>query len=183
MVWQRHISLYKLRGEAATFTGPALKLKGSPEEKFYEPFAKFLVKLGECTKAVKLGGKAFRDKWGTPDVIGYREAARDYIYRPPLEIVSAEVKSDYKDLITAFGQACAYKIFSHRTYVVVPIPPAEDITRLEALCMILGIGLVLHDGRANNPGFEIRVRAQKHEPDMAYVNKYVSLIKNELGLR
>jgi len=176
--------IYKLRPERGIDEEPKrVKRKETDEDVYYEPFAKFLMKLGECTKAIKVGGKTFRDKWGTPDVMGYREATRDKIYRPPLEIVSAEVKSDDKDLITAFGQACAYKIFSHRSYVVVPKPSEEDIVRLEALCMILGIGLVLHDAKPDNPTFEIRVRASKHEPDMEYVNKYLSLIQGQLGLR
>lgn len=39
------------------------------EEDFYKPFASYLVEeLGECTKAVVLGGNIFQDKWGTPDV-------------------------------------------------------------------------------------------------------------------
>jgi hypothetical protein len=41
------------------------------EEDFYEPFADWLVnEVEECTKAIGLGGNRFRDKWGTPDVIG-----------------------------------------------------------------------------------------------------------------
>ncbi len=43
------------------------------EEDFYQPFADYLVKeLEECTSAIALGGNIFRDKWGTPDVIGKR---------------------------------------------------------------------------------------------------------------
>src|SRR2546425_7163326 len=41
------------------------------EEDFYEPFADWLVNgTEECTKAIALGGSRFRDRWGTPDVIG-----------------------------------------------------------------------------------------------------------------
>ncbi len=88
------------------------------EEDFYQPFADWLVKeLEECTKAISLGGNKFKDKWGTPDVIGIREPRKSDIIKPPTEIVSAEIKTDTRDLITAFGQACSYKLFSHKSYI------------------------------------------------------------------
>jgi hypothetical protein len=153
------------------------------EEDFYEPFANWLVsELEECTQAIPLGGNRFRDKWGTPDVIGKREPRRSDIVKGPTEIVSAEIKADTKDLITAFGQACSYKLFSHKSYIVIPKNSSQDdISKLDALCLIFGIGLVLYDNRnANEPQFEIRVRPLKHEPDMFYVNKYMRLIEKEL---
>lgn len=129
-----------------------------------------------------LGGNRFRDKWGTPDVIGIREPRRGDIIKPPTEIVSAEIKLDRTGLIVAFGQACAYKLFSHRSYIVVPRESSEDdIARLDVLCRTLGVGLILFD--ATNPGspqFEIRVRGAKHEPDMFYVNKFIKLVEEEL---
>ncbi|MCW1309972.1 MAG: hypothetical protein QXP04_04750, partial [Candidatus Nanoarchaeia archaeon] len=65
------------------------------EEDFYESFADYLVnELEECTKAIALGGNKFQDKWGTPDVFGiYKFSEADPI-RPPLEIISAEIKTD-----------------------------------------------------------------------------------------
>jgi len=124
----------------------------------------------------------FRDKWGTPDVIGKREPRRSDIIKTPTEIVSAEIKADTRDLITAFGQACVYKLFSHKSYIVIPKNSSQDdISKLDALCLIFGIGLVLFDNsNPNDPQFEIRVRPLKHEPDMFYVNKYMKLIEKEL---
>lgn len=47
------------------------------EEEFYKPFVDRLQNdLEECTKAIPLGGNVFRDKWGTPDVIGKRESRK-----------------------------------------------------------------------------------------------------------
>lgn len=156
---------------------------GIKEEDFYKPFAIWLVnELEECTKAIPLGGNRFKGKWGTPDVIGKREPLRSDIIKTPTEIVSAEIKIDTRDLITAFGQACAYKLFSHKSYIVVPKnSPQEDISKLDALCLIFGIGLVLFDSKnVNDPRFEIRVRSFKHEPDMFFVNEYMKLIEREL---
>lgn len=129
-----------------------------------------------------MGRNRFKDKWGTPDVIGKRAPRGSDLIKAPTEIVSAEVKSDTKDLITAFGQACSYKLFSNKSYIVVPKnSPQDDISKLDALCLIFGIGLVLFDNSdPNDPKFEIKCRPLKHEPDMFYVNKYMKLIETEL---
>ena len=115
------------------------------EKAFYEPFASWLVnELEECTKAIEVGGNAFKDKWGTPDVIGIREPKKSDIIQFPTEIISAEIKLDSASLITAFGQACAYRLFSHKSYIVVPVDsPEDDIARLDTLGRIFGIGLIL----------------------------------------
>ena len=162
---------------------PPLEIEKIKEEDFYESFANWLVnELEECTKAIALGRSRFRDKWGTPDVIGKREPRRSDIVKAPTEIVSAEIKADTRDLITAFGQACSYKLFSHKSYIVIPKNSSQDdISKLDALCLIFGIGLVLFDNsNPNDPQFEIRVRPLRHEPDMFYVNKYMKLIEREL---
>ena len=153
------------------------------EKDFYKPFADWLVnELEECTKAIPLGGNKFKDKWGTPDVIGKRESRRSDIIKFPTEIISAEIKTDTHALITAFGQACSYKLFSHKSYIVIPRTSSpSDISRLDSLCLISGIGLVLFNSSdPNDPQFEIRVRPLKHEPDIFYVNKYMKLVEKEL---
>lgn len=133
-------------------------------------------------KGNRFGGNEFKDKWGTPDVIGIREPRKSDIIKPPTEIVSAEVKTDAGNLITAFGQACSYKLFRHKSYVVIPKESLEeDIARLDGLCRIFGVGLVLFDaGNVETPAFETRVRAAKHDPDMFYANKYMKLVEDSL---
>ncbi|OGU13794.1 MAG: hypothetical protein A2X61_14200 [Ignavibacteria bacterium GWB2_35_12] len=159
------------------------KTKSISEEDFYKPFADWLVnELEECTNAIALGGNIFRDKWGTPDVVGVRESKRSDIIQFPTEIISGEIKIDSNGLITAFGQACAYKIFSHKSYIVVPNDSQiEDITRLDTLCRQFGLGLILFDNKKpEDPNFEIRARAVKHEPDMFFVNKNLKIIEDKL---
>jgi hypothetical protein len=57
----------------------------------------------------------------------------------------------------------------------------EDVARLDVLCRIFGIGLILFDAsNAETPDFEIRVRAAKHDPDMFYANKYMKLVEDSL---
>ncbi|MEJ7619206.1 MAG: hypothetical protein WKI46_00110 [Aquificaceae bacterium] len=148
------------------------------EEDFYQPFANYLVEeLSECTKAVPLGGNIFQDKWGTPDVIGvYRFSDIDPI-KPPPELITAEIKIsiDTASLITAFGQACSYKLFSHKVYVAIPEQAGQEaISRLESLCILFGIGLILFNfDNPEDPQFQIRTRAQKSEPDYYYLNQYL----------
>jgi len=160
-----------------------LKKEKIREEDFYGAFGDWLInELEECTRSISVGGNRFKDKWGTPDVIGMREARRSDIIKPPTEIVSAEVKLDPSNLITAFGQACSYRLFSHKSYIVVPDTSSEDdIARLDALSRIFGIGLVIFNPLdPKNPNFRIRSRAAREEPDMFYVNKYLKMVEDEL---
>ncbi len=153
------------------------------EEDFYSPFADWLKnEIEDVTRVIPLGGNIFKDKWGTPDVIGIREPQRSDIIKGQTEIVSAEIKTETSQLVTAFGQACAYKIFSHKTYLVIPKQSAEDeISRLDSLCQIFGIGLVTFDLFAPTlPDFRILVRPTKHEPDLFYTNKYLPKVEKEL---
>lgn len=54
------------------------------EEVFYSPFADWLKnEAEEVTQAIPLGGNVFRDKWGTPDVIGKRESRRSDVIKGP----------------------------------------------------------------------------------------------------
>jgi hypothetical protein len=153
------------------------------EKDFYAAFADWLVNdLEECTKAIPLGGNLFKDKWGTPDVIGKRESKRSDILQAPTEIVSAEIKTEVFQLVTAFGQACAYCLFSHKSYLVVPASaPPDELGRLDSLCQVFGIGLILFNPTSPaNPNFDIRVRARKQDPDMFYTNKYLKLVEKDL---
>lgn len=138
--------------------------------------------MEECTKAIALGGKRFGDKWGTPDVIGKRESKRSDIIQAPVQIVSAEIKPDTYQLVTAFGQACAYCLFSHKVYLVVANDSlAEDVARVDALCQVFGIGLVLFSASdPTDPQFEIRCRPRLQQPDLFYANKYMKHIESEL---
>jgi hypothetical protein len=166
--------------ESTLSDSPTVKLR---ELDFYAPFADWLQnELEEVTLAIALGGNTFKDKWGTPDVIGKNEPRRSDIVKGATEIVSAEIKIDTTQLITAFGQVCAYKLFSHKAYLVIPRQAQnEEISRLDSLCQIFGIGLVTFDVNSTEaPDFRIFTRAARHEPDLFYTNKYMTLIEKEL---
>ena len=137
--------------------------------------------LEGVTKAIKLGGSLFNSKWGTPDVIGKKVSVGE-IFEERMELISAEVKIDPSQLVTAFGQACAYCLFSHRSYVVVPKSASKaEIDRLTSLCQVFGIGLVFFDESCvENPNFSLVLRARRQEPDYYYVNEVARQVKNDL---
>lgn len=154
---------------------PPLPIGSTIQElQFYQPLADYLKgELSEVVEAEALGGAGLGRKWGTPDVVGvYKPLASDRI-KFDLEIVSAEIKIDAQESVTAFGQAIAYRLFSAKVYVVMPNTiPKEDQNRLEALCMLFGVGLILFDLNPAMPNFNTRVRAQRFAPDMFYVNVF-----------
>ena len=176
--------LYRIaEGQLTANSGDDASIQTPKEDSFYEPFADWLKNdLEDVTKAIALGGNKFKDKWGTPDVIGKRDSKPSDIIKPPIEIVSAEIKTNANQLITAFGQACAYCLFSHRSYLVVPRQAApEEVSRLDSLCQVFGIGFVLFDAtNPEDPKFEPRTRPSKQEPDPYYMNKYMKEVELEL---
>ncbi len=156
----------------------AAERKTKLEESFYEPFRKwFIAELSDCNTAIVLGGAKSKIKWSNPDVLGTRKPEFDAIMKFPPEIVSTEIKTSTadQDLITGFGQACAYRLFSHKSYLVIPnTAKPEIIDRLEAMCSIFGIGFILFNvDNKDSPDFRVLVRAIKNEPDMYYVNEFI----------
>lgn len=149
------------------------------EEDFYETFAEWLKnELDEVTDVVAVGGASFRTKWGTPDVLGVYKPLASNLIKFPIEIVSAEVKVNPAEAITAFGQAVAYRLFSSKTYIAMAATIAEDdLSRLESLCMLFGVGLALFEVNPKDPDYRIRMRAQRFSADMFYVNELADRLK------
>jgi hypothetical protein len=150
------------------------------ESDFYQPFADWLKNdLDEVTEVASLGGAGLKSKWGTPDVVGIYKPHASNLIKFPIEIVSAEIKIDPQAPVVAFGQAVAYRLFSTKTYIGMPTTlTEEDQSRLESLCMLFGVGLVLFHLNKDAPHFSIRVRAQRFSPDMFYVNEFAERLKH-----
>ncbi|MGD0092275.1 MAG: hypothetical protein ABSE73_20355 [Planctomycetota bacterium] len=150
------------------------------ESDFYQPFAEWLKSdLDEATDALALGGSGLKGKWGTPDVVGVYKPLASNLIKFDLEILSGEVKIDPQQPVVAFGQAVGYRLFSAKTYIAMPntITP-DDQDRLEALCMLFGVGLALFELKPEDPQFSIRVRAQRFSPDMFYVNEFADRLRD-----
>jgi hypothetical protein len=188
-VYKPENGLYKLVEEhdvffasvdPSVFEADNLQSNKIEEKDLYDSFAAWLVyDMVECTKAKALGGKAFGGKWGTPDIIGVSKSLLTDIIKKEIEITSVEVKYS-PDLITAFGQACSYKLFSHKVYIAIPEQAnTEEIERLNSLCFLFGIGLVLFDNEDPSPTkYKLKNRAQKGTPDIVFLNKKIEKAKD-----
>ncbi|WP_438850989.1 hypothetical protein [Brevundimonas nasdae] len=151
----------------------ATSLPAHIEHQYYGAFAEWLTEeLEEANHAEAVGGNILKGKWGTPDVIGVLRPKSSDLIKFETQIVSAEIKTDANAPVVAFGQAVAYRLFSHKSYMVMPNTVSKpDMERLEALATLYGIGLVTFSLNPENPDFWLRVRALPSQPDMFYVNE------------
>ena len=141
------------------------------EQDFYPSFADWLVENDEASVAIELGGSSLGGKWGTPDVLGVLKPRAQDIFRFEPQIVAAEIKATPSQPVVAFGQAVAYRLFAHKSYIVVPNNTSEDdMGRLKALCSIHGAGLVTFALDVDTPDYTIVVLPAQASPDMFYVN-------------
>ena len=121
--------------EMATSTTPVkAETPGSEaltEQDFYASFAEWLVENDEVTVASALGGNSLGGRWGTPDVIGVLKPRAQDIFKFEPQIVTAEIKAVPTQPVVAFGQAVAYRLFSHKSYIAVPrSTTSDDMSRL-----------------------------------------------------
>ena len=155
------------------------------ESRFYEPFADYLQNdLSECNKAKSFGGNRLGRKWMTPDVVGYYRVKTTASFPRAPEIITAEIKvtKDYQNAISGFGQASSYLLYSHKSYLVLPMQMNyEDMGIIETLCTTFGIGLVVFDADSpEEPSFSLKNKAQRREPDIFYLNEYGTKIVDYL---
>ncbi len=152
------------------------------EEAYYKSFAAWLTDgIGEANVAEPIGGSTLRGKWGTPDVLGVRKPLSSDPIKFETEIVAAEIKLDPNQPIVAFGQATAYCLFAHKSYVAMPETiTADDLGRLEALSMLHGIGLVTFSLDPSAPNFTLKVRARSGRPNLAYMNQMARRMREVL---
>lgn len=175
----------KAEEEAAAST--PVKTEGAQsvtEQDFYDSFAEWLEENDEATFASALGGSSFGGKWGTPDVIGVLKPRAQDIFKFEPQIVAAEIKAVPGQPVVAFGQAVAYRLFCHKSYIVVPnTTSSDDMNRLKALCGLHGVGLVTFTLDVAQPDYIVVVLPAVAAPDMFYVNTMLERLKaSEPGL-
>ncbi|WP_076072937.1 hypothetical protein [Sphingomonas montana] len=148
------------------------------EQDFYASFARWLMENDEVTVAGALGGGSLGGKWGTPDVIGVLKPRAQDIFKFEPQIVTAEIKATPDQPVVAFGQAVAYRLFSHKSYIVVPrTTTSDDMNRLQSLCSIHGVGLVVFTLDMDLPDYNVVVLPAVASPDMFYVNAMLDRLK------
>jgi hypothetical protein len=148
------------------------------EQDFYASFAEWLEENDEATVASALGGASLGGKWGTPDVIGVLKPRAQDIFKFEPQIVTAEIKAVPSQPVVAFGQAVAYRLFSHKSYIVIPnSTTSDDMNRLKSLCSIHGVGLVTFALNKIRPDYAVMVLPVNATPDMFYVNNMLERLK------
>lgn len=148
------------------------------EQDFYASFAEWLEENDEVTVASELGGASLGGKWGTPDVIGVLKPRAQDIFKFEPQIVTAEIKAVPGQPVVAFGQAVAYRLFSHKSYIVIPnTTNSDDMNRLKSLCSIHGVGLVTFTLVKEQPDYSVIVLPINAAPDMFYVNSMLEKLK------
>lgn len=159
------------------------------EDDIYQPAKDYLLSREECTHAVIIGGNMFGKKWGTPDILGTIRADSDAVYKPPLEIIAVEIKDEDYYPVEALGQAMAYKLFAHRTWLI--LPDDSNLDRIEGIAISANIGLISFSKEKDGFEFVTLNRPATGHPDFTEVNKkleelkekdkkkYNELIKNE----
>ncbi|MCH4894289.1 hypothetical protein GO308_14300 [Sphingomonas sp. SFZ2018-12] len=149
------------------------------EKDFYASFAEWLVENDEATVAEPLGGSSLGGKWGTPDVLGVMKPRAQDIFRFEPQIIAAEIKATPSLPVVAFGQAVAYRLFSHKSYIVVPrTTSSDDMSRLKSLCSIHGVGLVTFLLDKEAPDYLVVILPALASPDMFYVNTMLERLKS-----
>jgi hypothetical protein len=147
------------------------------EESVYEPARDYLLGRAECTHAVVIGKNIFGKKWGTPDLLGSIRVNSDAVYQPPIEIIAVEIKGNNYSPVEALGQAMAYKLFAHRTWLV--LPESDDIERIEGIAMSANIGLVVFNYKNGEFKFETLNRPITGNPDADEVNNIINILKEK----
>lgn len=148
------------------------------EQDFYATFAEWLEENDEVTVAGALGGSSLGGKWGTPDVMGVLKPRAQDMFKFEPQIVTAEIKATPSQPVVAFGQAVAYRLFSHKSYIVVPrATSSDDMNRLKSLCSIHGVGLVVFTLDKFQPDYGVVVLPAVATPDMFYVNSMLDRLK------
>lgn len=161
-----------------TVNTDSLKAGTVTESDFYASFAEWLEENDEVTVAEPLGGASLGGKWGTPDVIGVLKPRAQDIFKFEPQIVTAEIKAVPGQPVVAFGQAVAYRLFSHKAYIVVPnTTSGDDMSRLKSLCSIHGVGLVTFELNKEQPDYSVVVLPVNATPDMFYVNNMLERLK------
>lgn len=112
-------------------------------------------------------------------MIGVLKPRAQDIFKFEPQIITAEIKAVPNQPVVAFGQAVAYRLFSHKSYIVVPnTTNGDDMSRLKSLCSIHGVGLVTFTLDKDNPDYSVIILPVNASPDVFYVNNVLDRLKS-----
>lgn len=141
------------------------------ERQLYDKIAEWIVEeesLEGKDYIVQTGRLANPIKWGNPDIVIIQKIAGRSD-----RIIVAEVKNtqEASKLFEGFGQACAYKIFSHLQYLVVPMPEDRKVySQLKKLCAKVQVKFAVftyrdNDKKPENIRIELKEGGKGEPPD------------------
>lgn len=148
------------------------------EQDFYHSFAEWLEENDEATAAGALGGGSLGGKWGTPDVIGVLKPRAQDIFKFEPQIVAAEIKAVPGQPVDAFGQAVAYRLFSHKKlYRRAQLDERRRHEQSNIALQHPRVGLVTFALDKRQPDYVVVVLPVTAAPDMFYVNSMLDRLK------
>ena len=109
-----------------------------------ESLAEWLIQTEYATHAVARSEFETSGGWEAPSVLGVLLPRADDLFRSEPQVLAAEIVADLSRPVSAFGHAVAYRLFAHRSFLVISANAGlADIERLRALCSSTGLGLVM----------------------------------------
>lgn len=128
----------------------------------------------------KQGSKLTGGKWTRPDVIAVGYKTFPYVPGRYLEVITFEIKP-----VTAIDVAAVYEALAHRraatrAYLIVHIPKATPnnfdgaIEAISDESKKFGIGFIIAEDPSNFDTWEVRVEADRIEPDPYRLNEFIA---------
>lgn len=138
-----------------------------------QPFDRFAV---EDTSS---GGGRADGTWSRPDMTVAAMTSYTFVPGRIFDVVSFEIKH-YSGLnLTALYEALAHRRAATRSYVLAYVPDdaaeraAESLVQIEEECQRVGIGFIVASNPAEFDSWDVRVAAERVEPDAEKLNNFI----------
>ena len=138
-----------------------------------QPFDRFAV------ENTSRGGRRADGTWSRPDICVAAMTSYTYVPGRIFDVITFEVKH-YSGLnLTALYEALAHRRSATRSYVLAYVPEdqsdsfEERLQEIEEECQKTGIGLIVAIDPSSFDDWDIRVEAQRFEPDATRLNNFI----------
>lgn len=125
------------------------------------------------------GGRRADGTWSRPDICVAAMTSYTYVPGRIFDVITFEVKH-YSGLnLTALYEALAHRRSATRSYVLAYVPENQEaayedrLKEIEEECQKTGIGLIVAINPNSFDDWDIRVEAQRFEPDATRLNNFI----------
>lgn len=125
------------------------------------------------------GGRRQHGTWSRPDLCVAAMTSYTYVPGRIFDVITFEVKH-YSGLnLTALYEALAHRRSATRSYVLAYVPAQQEdayeerLKEIEEECQKTGIGLIVAINPDSFDDWDIRVEAQRFEPDATRLNNFI----------